>query len=110
MTQAFYNSYLSCLNNRFNNHTTNSTQKDCSYDSYSILTPQLITHLNQAKDFDPILCAQNIPRNIYTRINNSNDTNVKINVYEYFGSYVSHSVDLIKTKNQDWKITNITCK
>lgn len=110
VTQAFYDWYLSCLDEHFTRNTGKSPNEDCSYQTNPNVDSQLQKNIGQVKDSDPVLCAQNTPRSTKVDkayITGNKDTVVVHTLYDSSGDNPLN-VDLQLIDNK-WKIINISC-
>jgi hypothetical protein len=113
LVQTYYNWYFNCINNHFNSNSALSPRQDCPFNKLGTLTDSLNTLLLQAKDHDPVLCAQAVPTSIsfgnpYTGKDGSMGDSVYLN---WSGSHDLSTVIQVglQLTGSQWKISSITC-
>jgi hypothetical protein len=116
--QNYYNSYLACLTNHFNNvmkgaSSGKSPVQDCPYDA-KVFTPSLYSQLQKGQvnvGGNPILCAQNTPQSIaFDRAVVSTSGTATIVVHTIWGSSSPQDINVgLQAVNNQWEITSISC-
>lgn len=108
--ENFYNSYLNCIENHFQNSNGRSPRENCPFKN-SNLSDELVQRLDEARAHDPILCAQDTPVSIKVdqAIIESNKANLTVHTFYEISN--DNPIKVALTKGQDgyWQITNITC-
>lgn len=104
IVQNYYTSYLACLNK--------TPTQDCPYDP-NVFTPTFYSQLQKGQvniGKDPILCAQNVPVKISfeNAIINPNGSATVV-VHTYWTESPTHNIYVWVTKNDQWKIADISC-
>ena len=114
VVQNYYNWYVWCQQNHFaNTSTKNSPQQDCPFNAKGILSTELVNKLQQAQDYDPVLCVQNTVAyvtfgNPVIETSNMITVNIYQEPYHQQGQTAGISVGVQKMQNM-WKIASITC-
>lgn len=100
IVQDFYSNYIKCVFDSKNASACISGIKD--------LDPRLVSHIQQTKGVDPIVCAQDLPQIALAQkaVVNGNKASIVIN--EEFDSIQKINVESELINNQ-WKIVNIIC-
>jgi len=117
--QNYYNSYLGCINNHFNNvenkNNYNKTpEQDCPYD-VSAFTPTLYSQLQSGQvnpGGDPILCAQNTPQLLtFDKANVSPKGSATVIIHTVWGRNSPMNIGVgLQEINDQWKIASIVCE
>ena len=109
VTQAFYDWYLSCIDEHFQNMNPNhSPHDDCPYEKNQNVSPKLYQNIGLGNDSDPIFCAQNTPKTAIVGTAKISGSNANLQVTIPFNTDVLENVSLELIAGE-WKITNIQC-
>lgn len=110
VTQNFYNWYLSCLNNHFQDSIDQTPNTTCPYENSAYISPELLQNIKNNIGGDPILCAQNTPLEIKADKAKIAGNKSNLIVHTIYGASGDNPLNVeLQLINQKWKITNISC-
>lgn len=112
VAENFYNNYLNCIENHFQNPNGKSPTENCSFRSAN-LSASLVQKLENAKGMDPILCAQSTPGNniiVDKSIIQNNQASVTVHTFYENSGDVPINLELTRGTEGYWQITNIICR
>lgn len=110
VAQNFYDWYLSCLNNHFQDSIDQTPNTTCPYENSAYISPELLQNIKKNAGGDPILCAQNTPLEI--KADKANITGDKSNliVHTIYGASGDNPLNVeLQLINKKWEIINISC-
>ena len=112
--EAFYKWYIE-YSGTPENSTFKSPLSDKAYRESEYLSPTFIHFIDtfmtlppEQANYDPILCAQNIPANIFVEASYQTEENMRVLVGDDFAGYHRFTVDLVDQEGQ-WLINNVVC-
>jgi hypothetical protein len=110
VTQNYYNWYLDCTNQHLTGTSTGSKQVDCAFNKTGALTDSLVTTLQQAIMYDPILCAQNIPDKLTFDKSVITNGTATVMVHTIWGAGSPGNIQVgLQQLSNVWKINSIGC-
>ncbi len=100
VTKTFYKNWINYQNDSIS---------DKLYENSKLVTNDFISYANSIKEYDPILCTQNTPKEFKIENVSIHNNEATLTVIENFDQNIeSVNVSLKKIGNQ-WKINKITC-
>jgi len=95
--------------------TFRSPLNDKAYRESEYLSPAFIQYIDtfmtlppEQANYDPILCAQNVPGNVYVEAVYQHNEKTRVLVGDDFAGYHRFTVDLIDEEGR-WLINNVVC-